>query len=215
MYSLTQTIGQSVLENVVRFKDIVTGASLTAGTKYVFEQIITETMKSRKTSKTAPIKFIYRDTKTKALVQLSSFDLNSFITNGLSIDDYYIMYPEAEVPTYIASEFSIISIKHQLAVDNRTFSDDGTDDNLATPRFRYPLYAYVGYTKYKKTRDDARALLVGDAKDNFRMSPEDIKACRGSGVMEAYKGRHYKQINIDQKLLQVKQEDVDAYLKTL
>lgn len=217
MQVVTQTVGSSVLQNIVRFKDIVTGKDLEVGTKYVYEQGMSQVMTERRDASgndRAPLRFIYRNLKTRALIQLSSFDITSFLCNGKSLEDYFTMYPDPVV-TFIAPEFTILSIKHQLASGGRDFTDIGEEnDDLSNPKFRYPLYAYVGYQVYKAKKDTLMA-VPGTNLDTFRMSADDIKKCRESGILSEHANKHFKQINIDQPLLQVDATQVKEYEESI
>lgn len=212
MQVVTQVIEPSVLQNIVSYKTLITSSDLTVDTKYVFEQTMSATLLSRRSNDRAPVRFIYRNTKTNALVQISSFDVNSFLCNGKSLEEYFTMYPEA-VRTIIAPEFTILSIRHQLADGTRSFVDDKdfTDDNAASPKYRYPLFCFTGYENYKNRKQALTAALTDTALANFRMPADDVKTCRQSPVMEQFLGRHQRQINIDVNLIQVMAEDVEKY----
>jgi hypothetical protein len=206
------TIGQSVLDNVVSFKDLVTGAALVSGVKYTFEQVTSKDLESRKTNDRAPMRFIYRNVNTSALIKISSFDLGSFLFDDKSFQDYFKSYPTQYVDTSIAFDFTIKSIKHQLV--DKTYSDDGKEsDDLSNPRFRYPLYCYNGYAKYADKKQELQA--KPENGENFRMPVKYRDKCIKSGVMEGYEGRHFKQLNLDSPLLTVNQDDVDAYVKSI
>lgn len=222
MSIITQTIGQSVLDNIVRFKDLITGNDLTVGAKYTFEQNVSQSLETRRaeTNDRAPMRFIFRNTSTQAMIKISSFDFYSFLFKGKRFDEYFASYPAEHVDTQIAEEFVINSIKHQLV--DRTFTDDSeldSVDNLASPKYLYPLYYYLGYEAYtkKKTKlmDKAKKASGVDVLPNFRMSPDEIKKCRNSGIPESSLGKHFKELDLNHPLLWQDHEQVEKYKKSL
>jgi hypothetical protein len=215
----TQTIGQSVLDNIVRFKDLITGSALTVGTKYTFEQNVSQSLEERRleTNKKAPMRFIFRNTATQAMIKISSFDFYSFLYKGNKFDEYFESYP-SPVETQIAAEFVIDSIKHQLV--DRTFTDkDDAETDLMSPKYRYPLYYYLGYEKYteKKTKlmDKAKKRAGVDTLVNFRMPSEEIEKCRKSGIPESSIGKHFKELDLNHPLLWQDAAQVASFKKSL
>ena len=208
----TQQVRQVVLDNVVRFKDLVTSAALVVKTKYKFQPVQSAANEARREASgndRAPMRFVYRDLTTRALVQVSSFDITSLYCNGKSFEDYFISYPESEVATQVAPEFTVNSIKHQL-VDG-TYVDEVIDEpDLANPMYKYPLYCYVGYTKYMTKRTKLIA-KPGVDKTTFRMDKKYGEICRASGISPDNVGRHFKQLNLDCPFFEVDEQEVEAY----
>ena len=220
MSIVTQAIGQSVLDNVIRFKDLLTGIDLTVGTKYVYDQVASLALEARRVEKNdrAPMRFIYRNSHTQALIKVSSFDFHSYLCVGKTLEDYYKSYPSSEVETQIAPEFVIDEISHQK-VDKSFSKTEITEDDFLNPKLRYPLYHYVGYTKYSEKRDKLKTKAQKEAgvgvTIDFRMPSKDIEKCRTSGISESSVGHHFKQLNLNKPLLWQDQTEIDAYERKL
>lgn len=203
----TQKIESSVLGNVVRFKNFTTSAKLQVGTKYAYSPETSRSLGERRRSDKSPLVFAYRDSSTREIVTLSSFDFHAFFFREESLEDYFVLYPD-EVDTQICNEFSILNIKHQLA--DLSFTDKEVVDTVDDFKLRYPLYAHVGYAKYKKKLDDERK-----KNPDFRMESKDIEKCRKTSLKPNHLGNHYKQLSIDCKLIEVEESSLKAYLESL
>jgi hypothetical protein len=212
MSNVTRKIGQIVLDSVVRFKDLITGAGLAVGTKYIFEESATESLMKRRKSEKSPVRFVFRDTSSRALVQISSFDFHSFLFGTVAFDKYFVLYPADEVDTLVAESFTVKGFNHQL-VDNSFVSELPVEDNLDVPKLKYPLYLYNGYSNYKAQRS---LLLEKETnKDDFRMPAEHIEICRKSGIPSSSVGNHFKQLDLDCHILQVDDAQVKKYQEKL
>jgi hypothetical protein len=207
MSTTTQEIGQLVLDNVVRFKDLVTSAAVAVGVKFTFEASVSASLLARRKSEKSPLRFVFRNNTTRAMIQVSSFDFNSFLFKGRKFDEYFVLYPADEVVTQIAPHFTVLGAKHQLL--NGTFVSELTEDNLTTPMYRYPLFYYNGYSVYMTQRDNL--LKISDDKENFRMPTEYIERCRQSGIPSSSLGKHFKQLDLDCPLLEVNEEQAATF----
>jgi hypothetical protein len=207
MSTITQKIGQSVLDNVIRFKDLITNSALAVGIKFTFEASASAALLARRASDKSPLRFVFRNTTSQALVQISSFDFHSFLFNGKKFDEYFVLYPAEDVDTQIAPHFTVNSIKHQL-IDG-TFVDELTPDTIDEPKYRYPLYYYNGYSVYMTKRNEL--LKAAANKDDFRMPAKHIEKCRKSGIPSTSLGFHFKQLDLDCPLLEVDEVQAKAF----
>jgi hypothetical protein len=212
----TQKIGQSVLDNVVRFQDLITSPNLLIGVKYQFQKDVSNQQEVRRleTNDKAPMRFIYRDSSSHALIKISSFDFNSFMFNEKTFNEYFVLYPTEHVDTWIAPHFSITKISHMLA--DKSFTDGGeaqAELDLKKPIYRYPLYCHIGIDDYNAKR--AKAYEDAGKPDNFRAPAKFIDKCRKTALKEDSIGKHFKMLTVDCPLLQVDDAMVATYKASL